>query len=313
MSKINYHIFYYIFLKRSLSLFYLFFLSVIIYPQSADNERTFVLGFTENTFDNINSRDLKAATELLTQEIIANSGKKWKSETLIYKGQDQIISDLTRGNITALAMSTYEYLLLKDQFDLIPVVVPEYGGYFKDNVVILASANSNINSISDLRNKQVMIQEHKKGLLADIWLTTILNENKYDPKELFFGELYQESESTKSIMNLFFGKVDACITTKQIFKTMADLNPQIGKSLRIVEESEPLVFAVICLIPNNLTRDDKDLIVYTMETLHEQNAGSQILKIFRINKLIKYNEAFMINTKDLIERSDSYNFSSNKN
>ena len=109
-------------------------------------------------------------------------------------------------------------------------------------------------------------------------------------------------------MNLFFGKVDACITTKATFNTMSDLNPQIGRSLRILKESDPLVFAVICIFPGTLTQDDIELITYTMETLHDQSAGNQILKIFRINKLIKFNEDYLQNTKRMIKKFNSINY-----
>ncbi len=54
-------------------------------------------------------------------------------------------------------------------------------------------------------------------------------------------------------------------------------------------ESEPLMFAIICVNNNKyIDQTELNLLNNTLDNLAEYGAGNQLMKLFRINKLVPY-------------------------
>jgi hypothetical protein len=85
---------------------------------------------------------------------------------------------------------------------------------------------------------------------------------------------------------------------------MAELNPQVGKELERIATSPPLVSAVGCLRTDFNERYEGQ-ITDTLELLHSDPQGKQILTLFRQGKLIRFKESYLAGVESLLKERNA--------
>ncbi len=252
-------------------------------------DSTFILGFTNNVFYNINDRDLLAASEVLTKEVIDRMAHEYKSKTNIYSDFKSIKKDIKDGYVDVLILSTDEYFNLKEIETLEPRLIADDSPYADDSIILLVHKENNINSLKELKSKKILKLSKGRGNIEEIWLNTQLIKNNCETMYKFFSEVRTKELASQIIIPVFLKQVEACLTSRQTFETMSQLNPQLASSLKVIAESEPLMFAIICVNNNKyIDQAELDLLNNTLDNLAEYGAGNQLMKLFRINKLVPY-------------------------
>ena len=267
-----------------------------------NRDSTFILGFTNNVFYNINERDLLAASEVLTKEVIERMGQNYKSKTKIYSDFKSIKKDIKDGYVDVLILSADEYFSLREISTLEPKLMADKSAYADDSIILLVHKDSNIKSLKELKSKKLLKLSKGRGNIEQIWMDKELIKNNCETMNNFFSEVNSKEMASQIIIPVFLKQVEACLTSRQTFETMSLLNPQLASSLIIIAESEPLMFAVICVNSNKfIDKRELDLLNNTLDNLEQYGAGQQLMKLFRINKLIKFQKEKLISLINLIE------------
>lgn len=102
-------------------------------------------------------------------------------------------------------------------------------------------------------------------------------------------------------MPVFFRQADACLTSKYSFDVMSELNPQVGKQLKVVALSEPLITTMLAF-RKGFTSPDKDIILDILDHFETAGGGRQILLIFQSDGLEKKPMSMVDSTLELIRR-----------
>jgi ABC-type phosphate/phosphonate transport system substrate-binding protein len=81
-------------------------------------------------------------------------------------------------------------------------------------------------------------------------LDTVLWEHGERDSEAFFSDVRKEIKAARIVLPVFFDQADACLVPESAFRTMTDINPQIGQKLKVLKRSPGFVHSVICTIEN---------------------------------------------------------------
>ena len=86
------------------------------------------------------------------------------------------------------------------------------------------------------------------------------------------------------VLPVFFRAADACLVTRQGFRTMSELNPQVGRQLREIAASPPLLPTVTC-IRADYEPTIREIAVEAIREAGKNPASQQLLTVFQIGTL----------------------------
>ena len=135
---------------------------------------------------------------------------------------------------------------------------------------------------------------------ATRWLNSVLLEKGLQPTAEFMGLVSQKSKLSSVVLPVFFRQSDACMVTRTGFDTMNELNPQIGKTLKVLATSPKVVPILLCFRADYAPAF-KDKILRGLRDLHLSPAGQQVLTVFRCEKLEEIPSDGLQGTLDLLE------------
>lgn len=167
-------------------------------------------------------------------------------------------------------------------------------GTVGNRYLLLVRTDSPRQTLADLGGQAIQLFEVANTTLARHWLDRLLADHGLPRHDLHFGGILSVGKPGAAALPVFFGKTPACVLSENGFRVMSDLNPSVGKALRIVHASEPLVDGFICLrnSPWSSTKFKEDL-VHTLAELHEEPAGLQILTMIRAGRLIAFEDRYL--------------------
>jgi ABC-type phosphate/phosphonate transport system substrate-binding protein len=260
----------------------------------------YTVGIMYNLFSEVNLNDAEAACEIWIKEI----GKPWKNDfdvsAKIFKNFDEVASSIKNDNITVLALGINEFLMYKDKFNLKAVLVPSFQGETDFKHLLLVRNEGNFKNINDLKGKDISISTNYDPVSARIWFETICAKNKIKDEKKFFNKITEVSKESQLIMDLFFGKIDACIIREKSFILMNELNPQIGERLSALESSPAYLIAVICFSKNFTNDLHRKYFMESALDIHKTTSGKQLMTLMKIDKLVPYNDDYLNTYKELL-------------
>jgi hypothetical protein len=103
---------------------------------------------------------------------------------------------------------------------------------------------------------------------------------------------------------VFFGQAKACVVPRAGFETMQELNPQIGKTLKVIEASAPLL-TVIVLLTDAVTERDRLDIKRSALQVHNSTEGRQMLSLIGKDRMVDFKPSDLIGIEALVEDYDS--------
>jgi ABC-type phosphate/phosphonate transport system substrate-binding protein len=149
-----------------------------------------------------------------------------------------------------------------------------------DRLLLIVRTDKNINRVKDLRGKRLVLNSSDE--LAEVFIDTlVLTELNQSYKNI--GLLVEhQSKSNRTVLDVFFDKADAAIVYGSSYEIMAELNPSIKNSLKIL--------AKYPMKSRNFSyfRHDYPLISEINDvamTFNNSPRGKQILEVFRTQEI----------------------------
>lgn len=271
-------------MTRTLALFAMG-LAVAPLARAAGEPAPLRFGFSAEAFVDVNETDTRAALKIWAQTLGSERGIPVDGLVEIYANTDAMKEALLSRKVDAVTMMTAQFWALRQVVPLGPIILGFVRGVETEEYVLLVHRDSPFAQPADLRGRSVNLLLGSRASLARPWLECTLLEGHLGPFGDFFGKISPVGKLTKAVLPVFFRQTDACVVTREGFRTMSELNPQVGRQLRVLMSSAPLVPVVFCF-RGDLQSRYRDKLISEIQRVATSPAGRQTLALFQSEQLI---------------------------
>ena len=264
------------------------------------NTRPFRFAFSTRMFVDVNENDARAALKIWSNALGQEQGIPVDPETRLLSNKDSIATAILQHEIEAVTITTDEYWVLRNRVSFGPFIMGIKNGQITEEYLILIRSESPLHKIEDLSGRSIAIFENPRASLAPVWLNTILLKGQHDPLDKYFGKVTWVNKLNKVVLPVFFRQIDACLTTRNGFQTMVELNPQLGKQLKIVAQSPPMVPVLFCF-RGDYDSPNRDKLRSSIGNIHKTIAGRQTVTLFQTEKLAEHPISMADNAIELLD------------
>lgn len=251
---------------------------------SGDKPAPIRLGFSSQVLVELNETDARAALKIWAQTL----GEQVDipvGPVIIYPNLTAISTALHERSVDAISLTVPEYWTLQKKHAFGPFLVGQVHGELTEQYLLLVHRDHPARQLADLRGQRINVQQGSHASLSKIWEETLLLENRLGHAENFWSRIIYSNKITGVIIPVFFRQTDACIVTREGFRTMSELNPQVGKQLRILAESPALLTNVFVFSAEVDPRHPAKIIAEGTR-IADSATGRQILALFQSDKLV---------------------------
>lgn len=286
----------------------IFFIQIFIIPihsqsdNSKNKENEYGMGFMKNIFLNIDVNDAFAAIKVWVTELNKHQNLNVSMFPVLYNDMNEAAKNFRKDNVCTIICNSIDYLKNKSRLPITPVLV-DPGENGRDlQFIILVRKKDNIKTLAGLKKKKILIQKETNIDLINMWIAVQLYDNKLGKKEEFFQDIKEGGLASHTILSVFFGENDACIVTTNAYKTMVELNPQIGIKLGILLTSPSFVEGLGCYSNDFMKKKIKDNLTESVIAFDKYPSGKQIYNLLRVKKLLPFKEEYLKSAKELLKK-----------
>jgi hypothetical protein len=98
-----------------------------------------------------------------------------------------------------------------------------------DDMMLIARADKQLNSVADLQGKRISIPENDE--FAAIYLDSLFLQQYRRPVQRVVANLEKQNKASRIVLDVYFNRVDAGVVYRNAFEVMAELNPDVGRKL----------------------------------------------------------------------------------
>ncbi|HMP72890.1 MAG TPA: PhnD/SsuA/transferrin family substrate-binding protein [Kiritimatiellia bacterium] len=257
------------------------------------------IGFTETAFLGLSRADVEAGYRALAKAVGERRGYNIVARMQSFQGMEDMDGILAEPSARMLALNSWVFLEMnRDHFT--PKFIGAVDGEVGRTYVVITQKGKGLDGLSALRGEEVIVFELANATLGRYWLEVLLGERGLGRRDTYFSGVRYVNRPSLAVLPVFFGKAAAAVVDRSGFDLMVEMNPQVGRELQIVAESEVLVDGVIVLRnddwPEGSYRED---LIRTLGEFHVEPAGAQILTFFKTDRLIPYEENHMDSVRRL--------------
>ena len=132
----------------------------------------------------------------------------------------------------------------------------------------------------------------------------MLLRNDLPEIDRFFSSVREKSNFSQPLLNVFFNQSDACLVTDGVFDVSVELNPQLGRQLKVLESSSKLVCEVT-FYRKSLDENTKQSISQEVLNLKNTVHGQQILMLFNCEDFVELKESDLEAVKSLLDQYEA--------
>ena len=255
-------------------------LTAPVFIQAEADKMRFIIGYSSKSLPEVDIKDAAAALDVWVKEIAKDLGISASSN--IYSDLNALKRDFQNGKIDMGVTLSIDYINIEQELQSELALVSVKNDKVTTKYLLLVHSDSEYSRISDLKNKKIaMLKGNDLGMVFVNYC--LLRENLPDANK-FFQEIQEKNKPSQVTLAVFFKQADACITTETSFKNMIDLNPQIGKMVKVIATSPELIESV-SFFRKDYEETSKQRLLEKTRTLEEYPRGRQILLLFKVEKL----------------------------
>ncbi len=292
-----------IFKRYSLVVLFLYLFAYSTFPQTDTSHKktTYTAGFYKKFFDLIPANDAIAAYSVWIREIEKKSNFDFTLNLKLYNDFNDMITNYKNDKLVIAIFSSYDYLTYADTSNFKPIYAPTIDNQPGIAYYIITKKNKHYDRINDLQDLSIGIPSSYLHKPAIMWLDLLLFKNHLARKEEYFKYIEPSMSESKSIMEVFFGKLDVGLVPQSSFELMCELNPQIGQQLTIIEKSPIYTNGIVCF--TNVLKDTKarNDLRNKIGIVSDYYSGKQMLKLMKIDNIIPYKKIYLAPFRELIK------------
>ncbi|MBP1719567.1 MAG: ABC-type phosphate/phosphonate transport system periplasmic component-like protein, partial [Deltaproteobacteria bacterium] len=143
-----------------------------------------------------------------------------------------------------------------------------------------------------------------KDEISSLWFETLLVREGLPDSRNLLGVIKEVNKTSQGVMGLFFRQADAALTTRSVFETMTQLNPQIGEALAVSTKSKSFLGFISCM-RKNLDPNLKNLIKEKAVKFHENQNLKQMFILLQTERIIPFRPEFLEDLSELWRESQN--------
>ncbi|MFH1198307.1 MAG: PhnD/SsuA/transferrin family substrate-binding protein [bacterium] len=221
-------------------------------------------------------------------------------ESYVYSSSDEIAEALKRKQVDFIGLGINEYFSLKNRFDLMPCLASTTDDGIFNNYILIVSKTSGGKELKSLKGKTLALPSVNSHPLMKIWLSNLLHQKGLPAQEKFFKKINSYDKEANTVHSVFFKNNDCAIVRLESFNTLCELNPQLEKSLEIIEMSPKLLLSMTCYT-KGADQELIDILLKESQKLHHSTEGKQILSVFKIEKVSEIHEDDLLTSKQMFD------------
>lgn len=261
------------------------------------------VGVSLETLAGANVNDARAAYRVWGEEVARNLHMTHSAMLdQVFYTSTQILQMIRSAQIDGVALSGLEYVRAIEYLSPEITVVEDYATSGID-YVLLVHRGSSYQKLEDLKHTRIALLHHRDTSLLKIWLTIALAGVHQPEPDLFFDTVETHEKVNDVILPLYFGKVDAAGISRRAFMLTAELNPQLGRDLRVLSAS-PKVVPVGFWFRKGCDVVERTEFVQAMVKLRTVTAGRQVLALYQSTGFVMMPNSVMDGTLDLVHQYD---------
>jgi ABC-type phosphate/phosphonate transport system substrate-binding protein len=243
------------------------------------------LGITRNQTPGLASRDVAVSIDYWFGQMSGRSGSPHVPSTKIFDDLGQLRAALERGELEVVVVLARDYLALRDDFSLEPVIVTVGDEGELIRFSLYTPRQREIRHLEDLRGGRIIFDETEGAMLGRLWLETLLLRAGIDPSG--FAAFEDVERTSQAVLPVYFGQADACVTAVSTYRATAGLNPDIDRELESVATSDSVAVGIICYT-DQMDPAYRPIITGALLGMHEDPEGRKILQLFRRDRAIPF-------------------------
>ena len=257
------------------------------------------IGLSHKIFIGINPAGAEASFKAYLVSLAPQKGYLIDARPYVYDARQ--LQHLIRTNPPQVAvMDSWEFVSADLRDDLEPRYVAPNPGDGRASYLLLAHRRKSVETLADLRGRELLLYEAGNAKLGRAWLEALLLENSLPPASNFFANVEIIMKPSAAILPAFFGKKAACLITTESFHAAREMNPQLGRDLVQIAASPAYAETVVCVNQNrwNSPQERNDF-MNALENLQHHAAGKQLLKLFKAERLEPYRPGLLDSVQEL--------------
>ena len=267
---------------------------------AADNSKSVLrLGFSSSMFVGVNENDAKAAIKIWAQALLLEHNVAVIAESQVLNGNDEIASTVRNKLLDAISLTAEEYRALGGEWMSTNAILGVNEGLITQEYLVLVHADSHMERIEDLKGHSLVFFQNPTASLAPVWLDTQLLNSGLGQTRQACIRVTQGAKLSQVVLPVFFRQIDACVVTRRGFKTMVELNPQVGQRLKILGTSPPLV-PVVFVFRADYSGRVRDRILTNINRMHATVASQQVLTLFQCENLEVHSVSCLVPALELL-------------
>lgn len=266
-----------------------------------DPARPFRLIALSSMFTDVNETDARASMKAWLETVAGEHGIRMNLDPVIYRTVAQVTAVDKQAPVDAVLLTLPEYAELNPMIPFSLVSLGVVNGKITEEYVLLVRKDKMWKKAAQLSGKDLNVLDNPRMSLALIWLDTLLLEQGLAPVGQWFGSVNRVSDVAQAVLPVFFGKKDACVTTRDSFALMGELNPQVVEQLMILACSGSLIPSVNAFRKEPVS-PFRSRVLNQLEQLAESPAGRQILTLVRSERIETHPVSILDSSLALLSR-----------
>lgn len=258
------------------------------------------VGYSSRALSGLDLKDAQVAINVWAKSLSKKMKTGYKPAMFIFHDLDSMVKSIKNAKIDFVQMLSLDYLELQDKVSLEPAYVSVFGNKVTERYLLLVNKNNRIKQLSQLRNKKLIIVRNSEDKISFIWLNTLLMKENLSESENFFSHIKSVEKASQAVLPVFFRQEDVCIVKESAFRTMVELNPQVGKEITVIKKSPDFIISLF-LSRKGCDKEAKKVVDEAVLRFHDEPEGKQMLMLFRADKIVPFQSYYLDNVKQLLK------------
>lgn len=240
--------------------------------------------------------DAEISFQLIFNELLKEVNESFTLK--IYKQRSTLNDLFEKGDLQVILTNSLNFLDLDSLIHPTARYAVQYGGSLKQPYLLLVRRTNKLVHLKYLRGKKLSLANGH--LIGKLFLDVQLLENGLPSSDNFFGEIVTVKGANTSIIDLYFGKIDAALVPQFSLETALELNPQIKDKVEILAVSKPMIYQAVG-VRHDFPQSRIDNFEPSIITENPGKRLKQVFNTFRIVRLHRITDNALSEVKDLVK------------